>query len=169
MPTKWDGDDVVRPPSTPDGSPAKPDIKVDLDAWHAKMKAATKAPPVVSDRAPPPVSVIITTPKLPMQEEAAPAPLSDAEQVRLAGEAKRAAEAVLVRAGSKRKVRLRVKVSGWYPGSVPAVDYCDGQGHHFASAPHSPPETHDEYMRYWRAPFVAHLQKLGFDVIEEDI
>jgi hypothetical protein len=162
--TKWDDDDdVVRPPGS-----VKPDIKVDVDAWHAKMKAAAKAPPVVSERAPPPPTVR-TTVVTPPKEKAPPAPLSDAEQERLASEARRAAEAVLHRAGTKRKVRLRVKVAGWYPGSVPAVDFCDGVGHHFASAPRNPPETHDEYMLYWRAPFVAHLKKLGFEVIEEDV
>ncbi len=166
MATKWDddGDDVARPPGT-----AKPDIKVDVDAWHAKMKAAAKAPPAVSEREPPPQSKITTTPNAPTNEPAPPAPLSDAEQERLAIEARRSAEAVLHRAGTKRKARLRVKVAGWYPGSVPAVDFCDGHGHHFASAPHSPPETHDEYLRYWRAPFIAELKRLGFEVIEEDV
>jgi hypothetical protein len=166
--TKWDDDDVVRPPSTPNGAPEKPGIKVDVDAWHAKMKAATKAPPPMSERSQPPPTVI-TTATAPPKEPAPPAQLSDAEAERLAIEARRSAEAVLHRAGAKRKVRLRVKVSGWYPGSVPAVDFCDGAGHHFASAPRNPPETHDEYMRYWRAPFVAHLKKLGFDVIEDDV
>ena len=165
MATKWDDDDdVVRPAGT-----VKPDIKVDLDAWHAKMKAAAKAPPSVSEREPPPKTIVTTTPKPSTKEPLAPAPLSDAEQKHLASEAVRAAEAVRERAGTKRKVRLRVKVSGWYPGSVPAVDFCDGHGHHFASAPRSPPETHDEYVRYWRAPFIAELKRLGFEVIEEDV
>lgn len=168
MATKWDDDDVVRPPSTPNGAPAKADSKLDVDAWHAKMKAAAKAPPAVSERAASPKTVV-TASAIPKREIPATAPLSDAEQERLAVEARRSADAVLHRAGAKRKVRLRVKVAGWYPGSVPAVDYCDGLGHHFASAPRNPPETQEEYLRYWRAPFVAHLKKLGFDVIEEDV
>lgn len=172
MATKWDDDDdVARPPSTPSGAPAKPDIKVDVDAWHAKMKAAVKAPPAMSQRAAPSPSVmtIAATPGQGQGQLEGLAQLSDAEAEALAKDARRSAEAVLRNAGGRRKVRLRINVSGWYPGSVPAVDFCDGLGHHFASAPRNPPETHDEYVRYWRAPFVAHLKELGFEVIEEDV
>jgi hypothetical protein len=165
--TKWDDDDVERPTSRPAvGKHAE--VKVDVDAWHAKMKAAAKAPPAVSERKAPPPTVI-TTSEAPKREIPAARVLSENEQERLAKEARRAAEAELHRAGPKRKVRLRVKVPGWYPGSVPAVDFCDGHGHHFASAPGNPPDTHEEYVLYWRAPFVAELKRLGFDVIEEDV
>lgn len=164
MATKWDddGDDVVRPPSGKSS-----ELKVDVDAWHAKMKAATKAPPPMSTRTAPEPSKFQEAPK-----ESGPAPRADlpeGEAERLAAEGRRAAEVELARAGTRRKVRLRINVPGWYPGSVPAVDFCDGHGHHFASAPRNPPDTHDEYMRYWRAPFVARLKELGFEVIEEDL
>lgn len=67
------------------------------------------------------------------------------------------------------EVRLRIKVPGWYEGSVPHVAPVDQGRGLFPHAPFPAPASEEQYLTFWRAPFIEHLRELGITVHEEDI
>lgn len=161
MASKWDDDDVERPVVKTKG-----DVRADINEWQAKVNAAAKTVALPAERTP--VDVKAKQPAPVVKAPAVPA-LPEADIKRLQNEALQSANDVAHRSGMSRRVRLRVKVPGWYPGSVPAVDFLDGRPHFFAHAPSRALETAEEYLEYWRKPFVEQLRKLGFTILEEDI
>lgn len=164
MASKWDDDDVERPQGT-----VKKDVRADVEDWQAKLKKAEQSGPPKRERAPPKSTTVFHDPPPKDAPPPPPAELPAAQAERLAAEARSSADDVKRRAGGRKRVRLRVRVPGWYAGSVPAVDFNDGGSHFFPRAPSRAVETADEFNRYWRAPFIEHLKKLGLEVIEQDV
>jgi hypothetical protein len=172
MASKWDDDDDVVRPAVQN---PKKDLRGELDDWQAKVNAAAKT---AKELAPDPPAKVSAKVSVNVERDAKPEPPppppkpSEREIEALERQAEASAADVAFRAQQgkpSKKVRLRVKVSGWYEGSVPAVDFCDGRPHFFPRAPTKALESAEHYLEYWRKPFIAHLRSLGFEVIENDL
>jgi len=177
MATKWDdGDDVVRP-----SVQSPKDVRGAVDDWQSKMKAdaanAAQDRALYAATAPPPSAEptsdaqrATAASQVTKREVKAPPPPSEAAIKKLREQARWSADDATKRTRTtSKRVRLRVRVSGWYEGSVPAVDFVDGKPHFFPHAPTQALDSEEHYLEYWRKPFIERFRELGFEVDELDI